>query len=155
MYAKISGTTVTQFPYTFRDLRQDFPNVSFPKDVASISDLSSWNVAEVEQASDPTFDPATEYLVQGVPVPGDPLWMVTRVVTAMTQGEKDAYAAKTDRAADLAAIKADAEVLQLLKARPGAIDTYIDNNVTNLAEAKTVLKILARASAVLAQTLLR
>ena len=33
MYAKISGGTVTQFPYTFGDLRKDHPNVSFPKNI--------------------------------------------------------------------------------------------------------------------------
>ena len=33
MYAKINGGTVTQFPYTFGDLRKDNPNVSFPKNI--------------------------------------------------------------------------------------------------------------------------
>ena len=33
MYAKISGGTVTKFPYTFGDLRKDHPNVSFPKNI--------------------------------------------------------------------------------------------------------------------------
>lgn len=33
MYAKISGNTVLQFPYTFGDLRKDNPNVSFPKNI--------------------------------------------------------------------------------------------------------------------------
>ena len=33
MYAKISGGTVTRFPYTFVDLRKDHPNVSFPKNI--------------------------------------------------------------------------------------------------------------------------
>ena len=33
MYAKISGGTVTRFPYTFGDLRKDHPNVSFPKNI--------------------------------------------------------------------------------------------------------------------------
>ena len=35
MYAKISGNTVLQFPYTFGDLRKDNPNVSFPKNITS------------------------------------------------------------------------------------------------------------------------
>ena len=33
MYAKINGGTVTQFPYTFGQLRQDNSNVSFPKNI--------------------------------------------------------------------------------------------------------------------------
>ena len=33
MYAKINGGTVTHFPYTFGQLRQDNSNVSFPKSI--------------------------------------------------------------------------------------------------------------------------
>ena len=35
MYAKINGGTVTQFPYTFGDLRRNYPNVSFPKAITA------------------------------------------------------------------------------------------------------------------------
>jgi hypothetical protein len=35
MYAKINGGTVTQFPYTFGDLRKEHPNVSFPKNITA------------------------------------------------------------------------------------------------------------------------
>lgn len=35
MYAKINGGTVTQFPYTFGQLRQDNSNVSFPKTITA------------------------------------------------------------------------------------------------------------------------
>jgi len=150
-YAKVTGTTVNQFPYTFRDLKNDNPGVSFPDDITVIT-LSDWGVVEVTQLADPSFDPATQRIEQGVPVFNDPNWEVIQVITALTQQEQDAIAVRTARQEDIAAMKADAEVLALLKARPSAINNYIDNNVTNLAEAKTVLKILARAVAVLAHT---
>jgi hypothetical protein len=35
MYAKINGGTVTHFPYTFGQLRQDNSNVSFPKNITA------------------------------------------------------------------------------------------------------------------------
>ena len=35
MYAKINDGTVTQFPYTFGDLRRNYPNVSFPKAITA------------------------------------------------------------------------------------------------------------------------
>lgn len=50
---------------------------------------------------------------------------------------------------DAAALRSDASVRALLRARHTGIDAYIDGNVTSLAEAKDVLKILAKAVAVL------
>jgi hypothetical protein len=55
----------------------------------------------------------------------------------------------------LAAIKQDAQVLALLKSRPDQINTYMDNNFTDVASAREIQKIIARAVAVLAQTLLK
>jgi len=109
-------------------------------------------VVQVTHVSDPAFDAATEYLVQGAPVFNDPDWQVARVVTAMTQQEIDDYAAQTARQDDITALKADSEVLALLRARPAGINNYIENNVTDLDSAKAVMKIMARALAVLAYT---
>ena len=153
MYAKITGQTVVKFPYTFNHLKTDFPNVSFPKDITVI-DLAAWGVAEVIQQADPSYNPATERLEQGVPVYGQP-WTVTQVVTPLTQQEQDDYAAGVIRAEDRAAILADTEVVNFLKSRPAQINNYIDTNVNDMAGAKALLKIMARAQAVLAQTLLR
>jgi len=69
-----------------------------------------------------------------------------------TQAAKSALEAT--RQEDIALLKADSQVLRLLKASPVQINRYIDNNVTNLTEAKAVLKVLAKACAVLASTII-
>jgi len=152
-YAKVTGTTVNQFPYTLRDLKADNPNVSFPNTI-TLDDVAQYGVVVVTQLSDPVFDLTTQRLEQGVPVFNDPNWEVTQIITALTAQEQTDYATVTARNEDVDLLKADAEVLALLKARPAQINNYIENNVTNLAEAKTVLKILARAVSVLAHTVI-
>jgi hypothetical protein len=63
-------------------------------------------------------------------------------------------AAAVSREVDIALLREDTEVLQLLKAGPENIDTYIENQVTDLDSAKAVLKTLARAVAVVAHTVI-
>lgn len=60
-----------------------------------------------------------------------------------------------DLLADQQALKDDSQVRALLRARPAQIDSYIDNNVTDLASAKAVLKILGRAVAVLGARIIK
>ena len=153
MYAKIDQGTVVKFPYTLKDARKEYPRVSFPSDISVIPEdtLNVRGVYSVVQQDDPLFDPSTHKLEQGVPVEVDGSWVVTRVVVPLSQTELD----RRQEAADRETLKADAQVLALLKARPNAINNYINNNVTDLASAKDVLKILARASAVLAQSVIR
>ncbi len=153
MYAKVINGAVTQFPYTLQDAQVDYPNVSFPRDISVIPEdtLNIHNIFSVTQKPDPVYTPATQYLVQGVPVGENGAYVVTRVVTAKTPEEIAKETQATNDAADKAAVKADAQVLALLRARPTAINNYIDSNVTNLTQAKEVLKIIARALAVVAQ----
>lgn len=153
MYAKVTGTTVDKFPYTLRDLKADNPTVSFTT-ATTLDDVAQYGVVAVTQNADPVFDPATQRLEQGVPTESGGSWTVTRVVAALTQQEQDDYAAKTERQEDIDAIKADAQVLAVLKSRPDQINTYIENNVNNMDDAKNVLKIYGRALAVLAYTTL-
>lgn len=46
----------------------------------------------------------------------------------------------------LAALKADTDLSNLLAATPQQIDAWIDANVTSLAEARRVLRLLAKLS---------
>ena len=150
MYAKVINGAVTQFPYTIRDARSDYPDVSFPRDISVIPEdtLNIHNVFSVTQKPDPAYTPATEYLVQGVPVNENGLWVVTRVVTEKTAETLAQEAKAAAEAADKESLSQDSQVRNLLTARPAAINSYIETNVTNLAQAKEVLKILARAVAV-------
>ncbi len=54
MYAKISGNTVLQFPYTFGDLRRDNPNVSFPKNITS-GTMQRYGMVGVLEGPKPTL----------------------------------------------------------------------------------------------------
>ena len=53
MYAKVSGTTVVQYPYTIGQLRKDNPNVSFPKNINSAT-LARFGVVGVLEGPQPT-----------------------------------------------------------------------------------------------------
>lgn len=149
MYAKIIDGVVQKFPYTLADARAEYPNVSFPRNINDISEetLNSRDIYSVARLPTPSFNPATEKLVEGVPTLNGSVWEVQQVVVPLTAEE---LAARTQQE-DTEALKADNQVTALLKARPAQINNYIDANVTNLAEAKAVLKILARAVSVLAQ----
>lgn len=150
LYAKVIDGVLAQYPYTRADLRADNPTVGFPTNLAGMT-LADWNVVQVIEQPDPAFDPVTEYLVPGTPVLVVDEWQVTQAVVAKGQEQLDAEAEEAAQQSDKALLKADPQILALLKARPAAIENYIDNNVNNLAEAKTVLKILAKTCAVLAQ----
>lgn len=53
MYAKINGGTVTQFPYTFGDLRKDNSNVSFPKNITQ-NIMQKYNMVGVLEGPRPS-----------------------------------------------------------------------------------------------------
>jgi hypothetical protein len=154
MHAKVINGVVVTFPYTLYDASREYPNVSFPRDISVIPEdtLNIHNIFSVTQKADPSYDPVTQYLVQGSPVFVNGLLGVTRVVTNKSpeQIAKEASDKASDE--DRVAMKADQQVINLLKARPTAINNYIENNVTNLAQAKEVLKVLARALAVVAHS---
>jgi len=147
-YAKVTGTTVDQFPYSKANLKADNPNVSFGKNT-TLDDAAPYGVVEVTQQADPAYDENTEYLVQGVPVFNDPNWEVTQVITAMTQEEIDAYAKNKAIAEDTDTLITDPQVDALLRNRPDEINAYIETNVTDMDSAKEVMKVLARTCAVL------
>lgn len=154
MYAKVTGSTVDKFPYTIRDLKSDNPNVSFTT-ATTLDDVAAYGVVQVTRNADPAYDPATEKLVEGTPVESAGSWSITRVVIPMTQEEQDAYADRVAKEEDTAAIKVDPQVTALLKARPAQINSYIDAQVTDMASAKEVLKVLARALAVVGHDTVR
>lgn len=73
-------------------------------------------------------------------------WITRPNFTPAEQAAHDAAMQElADDTADMDAIKTDAQVRQLITARPQWIENYIDNNVTNLESAKDVLKILVKA----------
>jgi len=138
--------------YTYRQLKKDNPMVSFPKHPTEAL-LAFWNIFPVTVTDEPAYDEATKNITQeGFVLNGDQ-WETVWVVSDKTPEEVDDYEKEDARKADLALMKADAQVLALLKARPNRINNYIENNVTDLASAKKLLKILSRSVAVLAHSI--
>lgn len=117
-------------------------------------ELADAEVFILVEVTPPAYTEATQNLVLLDPVEAPVgTWTQTWQVTAKTTQEQDDYTEATRRSDAIAAIKADTEVRQLLKATPTQIDNYIDTNVTDLAAAKDVLKRVARATAVIGQSL--
>ena len=151
MYIKETGGIAAL--YSLGQLRSDNPNVSFPSAIPEAT-LALYDVYPYVIASQPVYDEALENLNAGDVLDVGGVWTQSWVVSAKTAQEQADYAKNADRVADIAALKVDSEVLALLKARPAQINTYIDNNVNNLTEAKEVLKIYGRALAVLAHAII-
>ena len=153
LYAKVVDGAVVKYPYNFNDLKRDNPRVSFPRNVAAI-DLAAYNVVGVTELPEPVYDRTTQTVEAGVPTENAGEWTIQSVVVPLSAEEIARLAKQAKNAAERAELETDTQVKNLFSKDANQINTYIDNNVTNLAEAKAVLKILARASAVLAnQTL--
>lgn len=145
MYIRVVNNEPVVF--TAKMLRGAYPNISFPRNPPD-EVLAQYGVFPVTFMPDPPYDEATEQLVPGTPVEVNGVWQQTAVVEALSPEVVAEKAADADAVADRTALKQDAQVMALLKARPAQIDSYIENNVSNLTEAKEVLKIIARAVAV-------
>lgn len=152
MYVKVTGPS-SAIEYSFAQLRADNPDVSFPVPTPE-STLATYDVFPVTENPPPVYDEATEKLVRGPFVLNGSTWEVSWVVTPKTPEEIAEYAKETARKEDIELMKSDPQVLALLKARPDQIDTYVENQVTDLASAKTLLKVLSRASSVLAHSII-
>lgn len=155
MYCKVTGGVAAE--YTLRQFRQDNPLISLSADdtQARRDHLATLNIYPVIEAAQPVIDPATQKIT-GYTIEGSgTIWTQTWTVEAKTQQEQDEYTAEQEYQADVATMQGDNALKALLKARPDQINTYIDTNVTDLASAKDVLKILARAVSVLGNRVLR
>jgi hypothetical protein len=129
------------------------PLVVLPKDPTAqqLSDAECHILVEV---APPAYDPATQNLTQVDPVQAPAnVWTQTWSVTAKTTQEQEDYAEQQRRADAIAAIKLDTPVKNLLQATPAEIDTYFATNVTDLDSARNAMNIMARALAVVAQSI--
>ena len=70
MYAKINDGTVTQFPYTFGELRRNHPNVSFPKAITATI-MQKYGMVGVLEGPKPT--PTAYQTVQRNALPTRPV----------------------------------------------------------------------------------
>ena len=83
------GTVVVDFPYTKRKLREDFPNVSFKRDV-TVESLADKNVFPVVTLPQPAYDTATQALTRDAqPTFNGGQWELGWTVRSLTQEELD------------------------------------------------------------------
>jgi hypothetical protein len=143
MLTKLQNGSFTQ--YTMSQLRAANPNVSFPQNPTDET-LAEYDVYRAEISPPEGQQWAGGFsVVDGAPTPiyED----IPDSVILERQAEEDH---RTAYQQNFEALKNNIQARQLLKATPAQIDNYIETNVTNLASAKEVLKLLAKAVSVLA-----
>lgn len=108
MYAKVSGTTVLQFPYTIGELRRDHPNVSFPKSINGAT-LARYGVVGVVQGPQPTEVGTYQKVVRNSQPDYDAdsgVWMINNSVVDMFADTTDDEGNTTTKAEHEAAYQA-------------------------------------------------
>lgn len=101
----------------------------------------------------PVYDPATQKLMGRAPVAdhGAKTHSYVWQVAAMTAEELTAKQKQDNADASEAAVKADAFFAQFTGMTPAQLDTYIDNNASNLAGLRTVVKRIAKIVLIMTQ----
>jgi len=82
MYAKINDGTVTQFPYTFGDLRRNHPNVSFPKAITATI-MQKYGMVGVLEGPQPTLTAYQTAQHNTLPTQTDNYWMINYTAVDM------------------------------------------------------------------------
>ena len=148
MYIKDNNGTPVE--YTLRQLKLDNPNISFPS-ILSEELLAGFNVYPVVEETLPIFDPSTHKVVEGIITNIAEVWTQTWDIVLLTTTEVESI----EDAEDSLVIRGDATVKSLILARPAGIESYINTNVTDLATAKEVLIVLAKAVSALGKQAFR
>lgn len=89
LFAKIIDGVVVKYPYKLDDLKKDYPNISFPRNIQDL-DLSRYNVFPVIVQEISAFDQITQYVVEDTtPVYIDGNWVITQTVIDYTPEEME------------------------------------------------------------------
>lgn len=132
MIAKVSGSTVLDFPYSYSKLRRDNPNVSFPRDM-SVESMADYGVVAVTVAAEPAYDPATHIVEEdALPTKVGDSWVLQSTVRALTQEELDSRQAKSIAVAEDAGARLFFSLCRVL-----VEDGIINPNDPRLAQIKT------------------
>lgn len=63
MYVKVAGNTIQSYPYSFRQLQRDNPQISFPVNPPEEL-LERYGVFKVFEGTKPSYDPETQQLTR-------------------------------------------------------------------------------------------
>jgi hypothetical protein len=86
MYALIENNTVTQYPYSFIQLRKDNPNTSYPRN-PSDEVLENFGLFKVQPTANPEHDSVTQNVTEGTPELVDGVWTQTWIVSDIPEEE--------------------------------------------------------------------
>tara|TARA_R110000787_G_C13443394_1_gene446741 strand:- start:14324 stop:14800 length:477 start_codon:yes stop_codon:yes gene_type:complete len=142
----IDATTAEK--YNLRQLKADYPDVSFPKrildgslDEATLNERAAeYGVYPYTVPAQPAFDAAIERIEEGLILNNAGTWTQQWITVPLTQAELDALAAQALEDG----VRADTLLKNFMALGPAGIETYIDANSTNMASANEVLKKLAK-----------
>ena len=139
MYALIKNGAVDKYPYTFAQLRKDNPNVSYPKgyDITQEDD-----VVLVQDTSKPDYD-LTKNIVEGTPQEFAGIWLQIWTEVPASAEEIAGRQAQEKTDVERQEVKQDNFVNNFISMSPTQVNTYVDNNVTDLNSAKNVINKLA------------
>ena len=108
-YAKIDNDQIVKYPYTIIDLKTDNPNVSFPKNALSISDIrEDYSIVEVAPVSAPESETHNAAEVSPVKVSG--VWTQTWSESEKTDEEKNSVAV-SNRVAEYGTVESQLEFI--------------------------------------------
>lgn len=86
MQVLIENNTVVSFPYSFDQLRQDNPGISFP--ISPSNDvLNAWGIYEVKQIPPPDYNYLLQKAEQLNPILVDGVWTQLWVIVDLTAEE--------------------------------------------------------------------
>ena len=90
LYAQLVDGVVVSYPVTQTDLRRQNPDVSFPAAKLSTDLMASFGYTVVRYAPQPSFDVATQRVVEGTPAQEGDIWNQTWQVVPLTPEEIEA-----------------------------------------------------------------
>ena len=145
----IDGTTVAQYPFTFRDLRAANPGISYPAE-PSDAKLAEWGVYAVTPAEKPAYD-LNFNIVEGTPELVATVWTQVWTQVAATAQQIIDRTAQEKTAGELGGLKADTFIQNFIAMTPAEVTAYVTDNVTDLVSSKDLLDKLARMVLLLAR----
>jgi hypothetical protein len=131
------GTTVTEYPYTFRDLRSSNPGISYPAEPTDAK-LAEWGVYAVTPVARPAYD--VNFLIrEGTPTLIADVWTQTWEQVSATAEQIANRIADAKTESEQAEVKADAFVQNFITLTPAEVSTYVDANTQDVAEVRALL----------------
>lgn len=139
-YALVHKGKVVKYPYTYTQLRQDNPQVSFPRN-PDASLLAEYGVLVVEPASPPEpSDTVTKNVVEATPTLVNGVWTQTWREVEASPEEVTKRDKRNREISDRNTLKSDAFVSRFIDMSLEELSTYVDNNTGNINEIRALLK---------------